>query len=171
MIDHLLTFATEAAAIRALPQFRTRHGWASNAVPVRIVIDPGEYTDIFEPTEYREIGVWFTPEPTRNNPNPEPEWIGTNHYEVIIPKDAKLGATEVRPYREAPGFHIMVAKPALDTTLRDLPAKALRIAADREEAKRSQTLEDYKASDLEADIDMQKVMPVFAGSRYSKARR
>lgn len=65
------------------------------------------------------------------------------------------------------GWHIVIALPALDPALRDLPGNACRLITDREAAVRGEPFVRYAAPDMRpAVLSVARVEPVFAGSSY-----
>ena len=73
--------------------------------------------------------------------------------------------TENRTY--FPGWFLVIARPALDPALRDLPNGECRLIADRDAAEAGQSFILYTAPDIApSDLANAFVTPTFAGSRY-----
>lgn len=138
MIDHLLTFADEPTA--------------------QADLTVGRY---FMPTSADGPGGW----------RGDVCIPGVSVYTVTgttTVTDPTTGQTFQQETRQAfPGWFIVISLPALDPALRDLPANACALIADRGAAALGNTFMLFTASNISpAELAAAHVEPTFAGSNY-----
>lgn len=103
------------------------------------------------------VGKYYTPA-SDDGPG---QWRG----DVCLPG---LSVYTIATGQADAGWFLLIALPALDQNLRDLPNGACRLIADRDAANAgSQSFILYTASDVtQAELASKAIAPTFAGSNY-----